>query len=174
MTSHCTILKEVHHAKNLNVSDGEGHSPSLRSKRLDLHDSQNTASTSIAHRNPKHCLHHNRHNWSPTRSFLLRTPQISSSQEVIPIPFLLVHPMPSSFRPSRLSCSGLLFLSADFLTANFADQFYLCYQRNNQRANTPFKYFPVNDAFTFATSSGVPCATTCPPLSPPSGPRSIK
>lgn len=35
------------------------------------------------------------------------------------------------------------------------------------------RYSPVYDPLTFATSSGVPFAIIFPPLSPPSGPRSI-
>lgn len=36
-----------------------------------------------------------------------------------------------------------------------------------------FTYCPVYDTLLFAISSGVPCAITVPPLSPPSGPMSI-
>ena len=39
-------------------------------------------------------------------------------------------------------------------------------------ASSGFSHFPVHDPFAFATSSGVPEATTMPPPSPPSGPRS--
>lgn len=39
--------------------------------------------------------------------------------------------------------------------------------------NIIFRYWPVNDFATLATSSGVPSATTTPPPSPPSGPISI-
>lgn len=38
---------------------------------------------------------------------------------------------------------------------------------------TFFKYVAVCEPFTLATSSGVPFATTVPPSSPPSGPKSI-
>lgn len=41
------------------------------------------------------------------------------------------------------------------------------------RSRTMFKYLPVWDASTFTTSSGVPVTTIVPPLSPPSGPKSI-
>jgi|SRR3989344_7544362 len=37
-----------------------------------------------------------------------------------------------------------------------------------------FRYFPVIDFGLFATSSGVPLATSLPPFTPPSGPRSIR
>jgi len=40
------------------------------------------------------------------------------------------------------------------------------------RARCSFKYLPVCDAFTFMIASGVPVATTYPPASPPSGPKS--
>ena len=36
-----------------------------------------------------------------------------------------------------------------------------------------FKNFPVYEPFTFDTSFGVPVAIIVPPLSPPSGPKSI-
>lgn len=38
---------------------------------------------------------------------------------------------------------------------------------------TFFKYFPVCEFLLFATCSGVPFATTCPPPIPPSGPISM-
>ena len=39
--------------------------------------------------------------------------------------------------------------------------------------NIFFKNWPVYDSLTLATSSGVPVATILPPISPPSGPKSI-
>src|SRR6185369_11774872 len=40
--------------------------------------------------------------------------------------------------------------------------------------NTAFRNWPVYErSASWATASGVPAATTCPPASPPSGPRSI-
>jgi len=44
---------------------------------------------------------------------------------------------------------------------------------NPQEGRTAERYLPVWDALARATSSGVPCATICPPASPPSGPRSM-
>ena len=38
----------------------------------------------------------------------------------------------------------------------------------------PFRYCPVIESLLFATSSGVPAATTSPPYSPAPGPISIK
>ena len=40
------------------------------------------------------------------------------------------------------------------------------------RFKISFKYLPVYERSSFTTCSGVPEATICPPLSPPSGPRS--
>ena len=40
--------------------------------------------------------------------------------------------------------------------------------------NISFKYFPVTESGSSATSSGVPHATMRPPLAPPSGPMSIR
>lgn len=45
--------------------------------------------------------------------------------------------------------------------------YFLCFLR------TRFKYPPVYEPLVFATSSGVPFATTFPPATPPSGPISI-
>src|SRR5258706_2452413 len=45
----------------------------------------------------------------------------------------------------------------------------LCPRSARNAAST----FPVWDCFAVATCSGMPCATTCPPPSPPSGPRSM-
>jgi len=39
--------------------------------------------------------------------------------------------------------------------------------------NEPFKNCPVYDVGMLSISSGDPCPTTCPPCSPPSGPRSM-
>ena len=41
------------------------------------------------------------------------------------------------------------------------------------KLNIAFKYCPVYEFFTFATSRGVPAAITFPPSAPPSGPKSI-
>ncbi|OQA29327.1 MAG: hypothetical protein BWY59_00400 [Verrucomicrobia bacterium ADurb.Bin345] len=43
----------------------------------------------------------------------------------------------------------------------------------HERFSTSARYFPVYDEAWAATSSGAPAATTRPPASPPSGPRSI-
>src|SRR5712692_3021435 len=40
-------------------------------------------------------------------------------------------------------------------------------------ASTLRRYWPVNDPFARATSSGDPAASTAPPAAPPSGPRSM-
>lgn len=48
-----------------------------------------------------------------------------------------------------------------------------CCIRNRSRSRIGFRYLPVYDSETSATFSGVPVATIVPPLSPPSGPRSI-
>ena len=53
-----------------------------------------------------------------------------------------------------------------------------CFARSSirlrSRSKIGFKYLPVYDFSTLATCSGVPLAIIVPPLSPPSGPKSIK
>lgn len=46
-------------------------------------------------------------------------------------------------------------------------------KRQFQSPNISFKNWPVYERGFFATSSGVPVAIISPPLSPPSGPKSI-
>ena len=45
--------------------------------------------------------------------------------------------------------------------------------RLSARRSSGCRYWPVYDVLTSATCSGVPAATTVPPRSPPSGPRSM-
>src|SRR5574337_655144 len=49
----------------------------------------------------------------------------------------------------------------------------MSYPGNPQQARLLLRNWPVYDVGCSATSSGRPATTTCPPSSPPSGPRSM-
>ncbi len=65
-------------------------------------------------------------------------------------------------------------MSKAFIGQSFWAFLTLAAVRFLSRSKIGLRYFPVYDFFTLATCSGVPVAITCPPPSPPSGPRSIK
>ena len=69
----------------------------------------------------------------------------------------------------------VVFLAAIHDTALFLLIFrgFLTVEATDCTGNTVFRYCPVCDSATTASSSGVPEAMTLPPPSPPSGPRSI-